>query len=605
MLTCTVSVLVVGPSPMPRGRAHDLPGSSNAPFAPSRPNVLIFVTDDQRAEGTLEAMPHTRAWFQEGGTRFPNAFATTTLCCPGRASIFTGRYAHNNGIRTNGGWDLIQRLDQRSTIQRYLKDAGYRTALVGKYFYSWNFSVPPPYVDDWALTAGGYHNAYFTVNGQGRHVPYATDFTAEHALSLLQGYEANDAQPWFMYVGTNAPHLATEPEAAYAQAPVGDWGGNPAVFEQDRTDKPPWVRAFNPLYGDAFQEVLEVRRGQLRTLMSVDDLVGSVMNRVQSLGEGGNTLAFFLSDNGLMWGEHGLGVEKRFPYDQSTQIPFLVRWPGHVGVGATDHRLVANIDVLPTVLEAARQTADPAIPVDGRSLFLRQRRQYLLLEYWRGPDGGPPGWASIRTPTYHYIEWYQDDAATISFREYYDLAADPWQLQNLLADGNPSNDPNLSALSFQLAQDRSCVGAACGSTGPSPPPSPSPPPPSACPVGQYQAQYFNTMTLSGTPVLTRCEGAIDHMWGNGGPGSGVNADGFSARWVGTHSFAGGTYTFTARTDDGIRIWVDGTLLIDAWKNQPATTYTATRALSPGDHEVKVEYYENTSWAVTRVSWAVA
>jgi hypothetical protein len=129
---------------------------------------------------------------------------------------------------------------------------------------------------------------------------------------------------------------------------------------------------------------------------------------------------------------------------------------------------------------------------------------------------------------------------------------------------------------------------------------PSPP---MCPLGQYQAQYFNNTVLSGAPVLSRCEAAIDHMWGNGGPGSGVNTDGFSARWVGNHSFAGGTYTFTARTDDGIRVWVDGTLLLDAWKNQPPTTYTATRTLSPGNHEVKVEYFEGTGWAVTRLSWA--
>jgi hypothetical protein len=92
--------------------------------------------------------------------------------------------------------------------------------------------VPPPYIDDWALTAGGYHNAYFTVNGGGQRVPYSTDFTEEHAASLLQKYEATDTQPWFMYVGTNALHLVTEPEAAYAQAPVGDWAENPAVFEQ-------------------------------------------------------------------------------------------------------------------------------------------------------------------------------------------------------------------------------------------------------------------------------------------------------------------------------------------------------------------------------------
>jgi hypothetical protein len=133
----------------------------------------------------------------------------------------------------------------------------------------------------------------------------------------------------------------------------------------------------------------------------------------------------------------------------------------------------------------------------------------------------------------------------------------------------------------------------------------TPPASPSCQLGQYQAQYFNNEILSGLPMLARCEAAIDHMWGNGGPGAGVNTDGFSARWVGTHNFPGGTYTFTARTDDGIRVWVDGTLLIDAWKGQPPTTYTATRTLAPGDHVVKVEYFEHTGWAVTRLSWAVA
>ena len=206
--------------------------------AERRPNILLIVTDDQRAEGTLDVMPKTRYWFEQGGTRFSNGFATTTLCCPGRGSIFTGRYAHNHGIRTNGGWDVIQRLDQSSTLQRYLQGAGYRTALVGKYFYSWDRSVPPPYIHDWALTLGGYHNAHFVVNGRWQGAPYSTDFTAEHAVRLLRQYEGNDAQPWFMYAGTNAPHLVAEPESNYAQAPVSDWAGNPAVFESDRTDKP-------------------------------------------------------------------------------------------------------------------------------------------------------------------------------------------------------------------------------------------------------------------------------------------------------------------------------------------------------------------------------
>ena len=124
----------------------------------------------------------------------------------------------------------------------------------------------------------------------------------------------------------------------------------------------------------------------------------------------------------------------------------------------------------------------------------------------------------------------------------------------------------------------------------------------SCPLGQYQAEYFNNRTFSGTPALRRCEASINNSWGGGGPGSGVNVDNFSARWTGRHSFAAGSHTFTARADDGIRVWLDGAQIIDGWKDQGATTYTATRALTAGEHEVKVEYYENGGDAVAQLRW---
>ena len=130
-----------------------------------------------------------------------------------------------------------------------------------------------------------------------------------------------------------------------------------------------------------------------------------------------------------------------------------------------------------------------------------------------------------------------------------------------------------------------------------------PPPPPSCPSGQFDAHYFSNSSLSGTPTFIRCEAGINNDWGTGGPGNGVPTNSFSARWIGTHSFGAGTYTFTATADDGIRVWVDGVLIIDAWKNQPATTYTASRTLAAGDHQVKVEYYEASGGAVAKVSWA--
>jgi hypothetical protein len=123
--------------------------------------------------------------------------------------------------------------------------------------------------------------------------------------------------------------------------------------------------------------------------------------------------------------------------------------------------------------------------------------------------------------------------------------------------------------------------------------------PSGCPVGQYLAEYFNNITLSGSPAFTSCETSINYEWGSGGPGTNDN---FSVRWTGSFNFNAGTYTFTARSDDGIRVWLDGSLIIDAWTDQPPTTYQATRTLSAGEHSVKVEYYEKGGGAVAQLSW---
>jgi hypothetical protein len=129
-------------------------------------------------------------------------------------------------------------------------------------------------------------------------------------------------------------------------------------------------------------------------------------------------------------------------------------------------------------------------------------------------------------------------------------------------------------------------------------------PTGTCNKGQALAQYRNeSKTFNTQPVLTRCEGAINNDWGSGSPGSGVNADTFTTRWVGTFDFEASDYEFTATADDGVRVWVDGQPLIDQWKDQAATTYKATRTLTAGDHEVKVEYYENLGAAVAKVSWA--
>ena len=422
--------------------------------AVSRPNVLIIVTDDQRYEGSMGLMPKTRRWFGAGGTEFTQGFVTTPLCCPSRSTIFSGRYAHNHRVLTN--LDPPSLLDMDGTMQRYLHDAGYRTAIAGKVLNYWKVEWDAPHFDRWATLRGEYFDTYWNLDGTVKKVSgYTTDQVKGHAVRFLRWFETADAQPWFLYVAVHAPHKDYLPAPKYADAPVPTWGPLPSVYETDRSDKPPWSRwAWTP------DRVRPIRDAQLRTLMSVDDLVGRVSRELRSLDET-NTLAFFLSDNGLLWGEHGIGANKRFPYTESIQVPFFVRWPGHLAAGASDDRFATNVDILPTVLEATGVSPDLVYPLDGRSLLQPGSRNRLFLEYFVSSDlPGVPSWASIRNESYQYVEWY-DALGNLIFREYYDLVEDPYQLVNLLHDGNTENDPDVSAIAAQLDDDRECAGTAC------------------------------------------------------------------------------------------------------------------------------------------------
>ena len=127
--------------------------------------------------------------------------------------------------------------------------------------------------------------------------------------------------------------------------------------------------------------------------------------------------------------------------------------------------------------------------------------------------------------------------------------------------------------------------------------------PAVCPVGQFSAEYYPNKTLTPPLTATQCESAINYDWGEGGPPTGVGVDNFSVRWTGTFDFAAATYTFTTRADDGIRLWLDGNLVIDNWVDQAATTTTATRVVSAGQHVVKVEYYEYGTLATASAGWA--
>jgi arylsulfatase A-like enzyme len=470
-----------------------------------KPNILIFLTDDQRLKAsgntgtTMDVMPKTKQWFQtggtlngqpfEGGTFYPNAVDTTPLCCPSRGSILSGLYAHNHGIMWNPQAKVdFDRTgyDTSATLQAHLRERGYRTGIFGKYFNGWgNYfdatgklvagppGPDPPEWDEWSIYEQGPLHSGFEVNEQGTQkfvYQYESNYVGDRADDFLQ---RNQSQPWFLYVAPWIPHEFYSPEPKYAKASVPGLEKNAAYFEPDRLDKPAGVQR---TWQDA--DTIELQyRNHLRMLKSYDDLVDRVMTKLHSLGEDENTLAFFLSDNGYMWGQHGL-KDKVQPYPESIQVPFFARWPGYIAGNQTDNRFVANIDLPATALDAVH-AGQGAPAVDGRSLLAQGRKRKLDFTEVAGvtTSGSCSGglWAAIKSATFQYIAYYKgtltqdNDPLTKDlcltnlsespyFREYYDITsgADPLELTNLLGDGSSENDPPTAQLDELVNRYRSC-----------------------------------------------------------------------------------------------------------------------------------------------------
>ena len=413
------------------------------------PNVLLIVTDDQRI-GTLSVMPELRRWFRGEGTEFTSGFVTTPLCCPSRASIFSGRYMHNHGVLTNVH---SREFEHRYSIQAYLQDAGYTTAIIGKYLNALPVTYDPPHFDHYVVPKDWpYEGGEWNVDGQTRNVTtYATSFMRRKAVEFLSD---PGEEPWFLTIAPIAPHGPTIPEPRYADADVPDWNGNPSVHD-DRSDKPPFIKELTP----ADLERGKLRRAdQLRTLMSVDDLIGRVHSVLERTGQLDDTLAIFISDNGLLWQEFAYG-NKTVPYTSSVQVPFLMTWPRHVPTGRDD-RMVLNVDIAATIMDASGAAPDPNVPLDGRSLLDRWDRDRILLEYHRYPKFDAPSWRSIRTRTAQYVQYVEGDG-NVTFEEYYDLVEDPWQLNNLLGPGSAAEPNDVDRLRRALDRYEDCRGESC------------------------------------------------------------------------------------------------------------------------------------------------
>jgi arylsulfatase A-like enzyme len=400
--------------------------------ATARPNVLVLLTDDQRPEQTMQVMDATRHIFGRGGTVFPHAYVTTPQCCPSRSSIFSGRYAHNHGVWNN---EEAESFDAAQSWQRYLHDAGYFTGYYGKYLNAWDWHVPPPYWDHFHVGASADHR-------ESGHSAADEYFLAHKARRFLRAAHRKDG-PWALFVAMKSPHARFVPAPRYADADVGPFPPDPANDEQDLADKDPFVRTH---HGEpCLESSAACRTAQLRMLLSTDDAVQSIFSRLRRYHEGRRTLAVFASDNGFLWGDHGW-TGKGVPYLDSVGVPLYLRWPGHVSGGVVDRRITANIDLAPTILDAA--DVKPGYAIDGRSLLDEWVRPWLLLEGSHfGNPTGMPDWYGYLSRHREYVTWAD------GWVEDYDLDADPYQL-----DARNRTRPSIEA---KIEAAKSCIGSSC------------------------------------------------------------------------------------------------------------------------------------------------
>jgi N-acetylglucosamine-6-sulfatase len=412
--------------------------------APQR-NVIFILVDDLRFDA-LGVMGHP--WLEtphldalaRGGVRMRNAFVTTALCSPSRASILTGQYAHRHRVVDN------QNPVPRGTtfFPQYLQKAGYETAFIGKWHMGGESDAPQPGFDRWVSFRGQgtYLPSKNGLNVDGKPVPqrgYITDELTDYAMDWLKGRSGK--RPFFLYLSHKAVHADFVP----AERHKGRYAGKPFVPPRTMADtpenyagKPMWVRnQRNSWHGVDFPyhsalDIAEYYRRYAETLLAVDDSVGRIVEHLRARGLLDSTIVMFMGDNGFAFGEHGL-IDKRTAYESSMRVPLIVAGGG-LPAGRVADEVVANIDIAPTVLEAAGLTPPP---MDGRTFLPLLRgeavawRDSLLYEYyWERNFPQTPAMHALRGSQYKYIRYY----GIWDTDELYDLRADPEETRNLIRD---------------------------------------------------------------------------------------------------------------------------------------------------------------------------
>ncbi len=410
-------------------------------------NVVFILSDDHRYDflGFMDA-PGTPEWLETPnldrmaaeGAHFENAFVTTSLCSPSRASILTGQFAHQHGVIDN------QHQVPEGTVffPEYLQDIGYETAFIGKWHMGRSSAEPRKGFDHWVSFRGQgrYFNPTFNVNGETvEREGYMTDLITEYALDWLESRDAN--KPFFLYLSHKAVHHGFRPaprhEGRYAGMEI-DYPETMADTEENYAGKPEWLEEQrDSMHGVDWlfhgnMQFDELYRRYSETLLALDEGVGAVLDHLDTSGLADNTLTMYMGDNGFYLGEHGV-IDKRSAYEESIRVPLLAWAPGLIEPGTKVTELVANLDIGPSTLHAAGLEA-PGYMV-GRSFIPLLEgdeipwREHIFYEYfWEEAFPQQPTMFSVRSDRYKYI-WYY---GIWSANELYDLGADPQEQNNLI-----------------------------------------------------------------------------------------------------------------------------------------------------------------------------
>jgi N-acetylglucosamine-6-sulfatase len=434
-----------------------------------RPNFLVVLIDDLRHDefgaGGHPYMktPHIDRLAHEG-VMFERAFHTTSICSPNRASILTGQYASRHGIIDN-----VARGAMSHRLPNYhleLQKLGYETAHIGKWHMG-NDGMPRPGYDYWVSYDGHGRISNPRLNHDGKYVEhqgYITDIMNEHAVAWL---ERKHDKPWSLFFAHKAVHPDAE-QAADGKVVFGKLGGyvvadrhkdlykdaifprkpNMLSYEEVVKEKPAWKETFLLRAKPESRQLLdaihagtqEEIRLRARMMAAVDEGVGKILRVLEKKGELDNTFILFLGDNGYFFGEHGLGPERRFAYEEGIRSPFVIRYGKNIKPGSRIKDLVVCQDIAPTLIELAGGKPGPQI--QGKSLlglFGKKKkpwRKAVLAEYWA--EQAYPWligmtYKAIRTERYKLIHWVNRDRNR-ELDELYDLEKDPHELKNLIAN---------------------------------------------------------------------------------------------------------------------------------------------------------------------------